>query len=125
MKLAIIVPAAIAILAATGAHAQTGSADDGHRLVQRDCAMCHDVERTGASANPAAPPFRNLHLIYPLNQIAQALAEGTIANHPPMSPYHLSASEIADIVRYLNSIQTDQQSQNAPAARWTVKALDP
>ena len=56
---------------------------------------------------------------------AQALAEGTIANHPPMSPYHLSASEIADIVRYLNSIQTDQQSQNAPAARWTVKALDP
>ena len=59
MKLAIIVPAAIAILAATGAHAQTGSADDGHRLVQRDCAMCHDVERTGASANPAAPPFRN------------------------------------------------------------------
>jgi hypothetical protein len=42
-----------------------------------------------------------------------------------MSPYHLSASEIANIVRYLNSIQTDQQSQNAPAARWTVKALDP
>ena len=111
MKPATIVPVVIAVLAAAGAHAQAVSADEGHRLVQRDCAMCHAVGGTGASPNSAAPAFRNLHLVHPLGQIAQALAEGTIASHPPMPPYHLSAGEIADIVRYLNSIQTDQQSQ--------------
>ena len=107
MKLAIIVPAAMAILAAAGVHAQTVSADKGHRLVQRDCAMCHAVEGTGGgSPIPGAPPFRDLHLIFPLNQLAKALTEGTIASHPP-PPYRLSASDIADIVRYVNGIQTD------------------
>jgi cytochrome c len=106
VKLAIIVPAAVAVLAAAGVHAQTVSADKGHRLVQRDCAMCHAVERTGGSPIPGAPPFRDLHLIFPLNQLAQALTEGTIASHPP-SPYRLSARDIADIVRYVNSVQTE------------------
>ncbi|HXQ09708.1 MAG TPA: cytochrome c [Caulobacteraceae bacterium] len=113
MKPAIIV-AAIAVVAAAGARAQTVSADEGHRLVERDCAQCHAVERTGESPNPAAPHFRDLHFTYPINQLAQALTEGTIAGHPPMPPYHLTPTEIADIIRYLTSIQTEQQSRAAP-----------
>jgi mono/diheme cytochrome c family protein len=93
---------------AHGALAQPSSDDNGHHLVLRDCAMCHAVEQTGASQHPAAPAFRDLNLRYPLNSLAGALAEGIIIGHPRMPQYHFSPDEIADIVRYLKSIQSHQ-----------------
>ena len=104
----------LASLAAQGSMAQAASADEGHDLVQRDCAMCHAVDRTGASPNPGAPAFRDLHLRYPVNSLAVALAEGTIIGHPQMPQYKFSTDQIADIIRYLNSIQTLQPSRIDP-----------
>jgi cytochrome c len=104
----------LASLAAQGSMAQAVSVDEGHDLVQLDCAMCHAVDRTGASPNPGAPAFRDLHLRYPVNSLAVALAEGTIIGHPQMPQYKFSTDQIADIIRYLNSIQTLQPSRIDP-----------
>ena len=72
--------------------------------------MCHDVERTGASANPAAPPFRNLHLIYPLNQIAQALFGPQIGSGP-LDPAKMYEEYLAAAVP-LAQLTADRQHQH-------------
>jgi mono/diheme cytochrome c family protein len=114
---------AIGLSVTHGSSAQLGPVEIGHNLVLRDCGMCHAVGQTGASPNPAAPTFRDLHLRYPVNSLARALAEGTIIGHPRMPQFHFSPGEIADIIRYLNSIQTQQPAKIDPARRGSPTAF--
>jgi cytochrome c len=97
---------AASILMVQGSSAQAASADDGHDLVQRNCAMCHAVGRADASPNPAAPAFPNLHLFFPVDNLAKPLAEGRLAGHPPIPAFKFSPGQITDIIMYLHSIQT-------------------
>lgn len=101
----------LGLCAARGSLAQTSSVDRGRELVQRDCAMCHAVGPTGASPNPASPAFRDLNLRYPIDDLAEALAEGIIIGHPEMPQFQFSADDVADIIKYLKSIQTRQPAE--------------
>src|SRR5262245_26204219 len=47
----------------------------GHALLESDCSRCHAIERTGTSPHRQAPPFRNLGQRYPVEFLAEALAE--------------------------------------------------
>jgi mono/diheme cytochrome c family protein len=80
------------------------SPDRGHALVMRDCARCHSVEATGASRFRPAPPFRTLHSQYPLDSLEEALAEGIISGHPAMPEFEYSASDVADIIAWMKSL---------------------
>jgi cytochrome c len=83
----------------------------GARLIQRNCGMCHAVGRVGFSPNPQAPPFRDLHLRYEVETLAEALAEGILTGHPAMPEFRFEPSEVKAIVAYLRSIQSKRLTE--------------
>lgn len=89
------------------AHAQVGSALEkrGEALLAKHCARCHAVGRTGASPHPSAQPFRTLARKYPIEGLAEALAEGIFVGHPDMPEFAFEADEVGAILAYLKSIQ--------------------
>jgi mono/diheme cytochrome c family protein len=95
----------VAVLAGASG-AQAASLENGRRIVQRNCAMCHAIGTTGESRRRAAPAFRDLHNRYPIEMLAEALAEGMLTGHPEMPEFKFQPREIDDIIAYLNSIQT-------------------
>lgn len=93
-------------LAASAAHAQ--SLQRGELLVRRHCGGCHAVGKTGASTEPAAPPFRELYRRYEPDTLAEALAEGVLTGHPQMPEFRFKAGDVKAITAYLSSIQARQ-----------------
>lgn len=85
----------------------------GQRLVERNCAMCHAVGRTGTSPNAAAPAFRDLHRRMDVEMLGEGLAQGILTDHPAMPEFRFSPNEVVAIVRYLRSIQ-ERQTVRAP-----------
>jgi cytochrome c len=104
-----------AVLTASEAEARA-SAERGHELAQKDCAMCHAIGREGDSANAMAPPFRELHKRYPVDNLAEALAEGILTGHPQMPEFRLSPREIDDLIAYLKTLQTHRTASDAGPA---------
>ena len=52
-----------------------------------------------------APPFRELHLRYPVDSLAEAFAEGIVTGHPSMPEFRLDPGQIADVIAYLKSLE--------------------
>lgn len=77
----------------------------GHRLVARNCGMCHAVGPAGLSANPQAPPFRFLNQRMEVDKLGEGLATGILTGHPAMPEFRFEPYEVVSIVRYLKSIQ--------------------
>lgn len=100
----------VAVLAATFAASapasQAASVESGRKLVQRNCSMCHAVGERGRSPKTGAPPFRELHTRYPVEMLAEALAESILTGHPAMPEFKFSPREIEDIIAYLDAIQS-------------------
>lgn len=86
----------------------------GHALVERNCGVCHAVGRADTSANPAAPAFRELHRRYPVENLAEALAEGILTGHPQMPEFAFPPDDVSAIIAYLKSIQTHQGAALGP-----------
>jgi mono/diheme cytochrome c family protein len=84
-----------------------GSPARGLKIAERNCARCHAVGRTGASANPRSPPFRTLAQRYPLRDLEESLGEGIMVGHegPDMPVFEFSPDQIADLMAYLGAIQ--------------------
>ena len=104
---------AIAILAAYAASEALARSsleiERGRAFVQRHCATCHAVGRTGASPYTPAPPFRTLHKRYDVEALAEALAEGIVVGHGgarQMPQFKLSPAEIDDLLAYLKSLES-------------------
>lgn len=77
----------------------------GEQLLQRDCASCHAIGRTGASPRPDAPAFRTLGQRYRIEALEESLAEGIMSGHPDMPEFSFDADDVGAIIAYLNSIQ--------------------
>ena len=77
----------------------------GASLLTTNCSRCHAIGRDGASPHPAAPPFRTLSRKYPIEGLAETLAEGLSVGHPDMPEFVFEPDEIAAILAYLKSIQ--------------------
>jgi cytochrome c len=73
--------------------------------VRANCARCHAIYETGESPLKAAPPFRTLHLRYPVESLEESLAEGTIAGHPAMPEFSFDPGQVGDVIDYLKSLQ--------------------
>jgi mono/diheme cytochrome c family protein len=102
---------ALFALAGPAAAQDQAQRDHGAALTQRFCAGCHAIGRNGKSPNPAAPPFRELHRRYSIDNLAEALAEGMLVGHPAMPEFQFQPQDIRAIISYLKSIQTDQQAR--------------
>ena len=70
-----------------------------------NCARCHSVDKITPSPLKIAPPFRNLHLRYPVEDLAEALAEGIETGHPTMPTFRLEPDQINDLLSYLKTLE--------------------
>jgi mono/diheme cytochrome c family protein len=86
------------------AAAQEGRAQRGRHFVQVHCSGCHATGRVGESPLPIAPPFRILHTRYPVESLAEALAEGITTGHPTMPEFRLDPAQINDVIAYLQTL---------------------
>jgi cytochrome c len=95
------------VLAGVPAFAQNRTPQErqGEALLAKNCSRCHAIARTGASPHPEAPPFRTLSRKYPIEGLAEALAEGIFVGHPDMPEFIFEADEVGAILAYLKSIQ--------------------
>tara|TARA_R110002110_G_scaffold58355_9_gene165906 strand:+ start:2987 stop:3331 length:345 start_codon:yes stop_codon:yes gene_type:complete len=77
----------------------------GQTLAESRCAHCHAVGRDGKSPVAAAPAFRHLGRKWPVENLAEALAEGIVVGHPAMPAIAFSPTEIDDFLAWLQVIQ--------------------
>ena len=101
----------IASLAFASPALAKGDQARGLKIAQRNCAVCHAVGRTGASANPKSPPFRTLAQRYPLQELEESLGEGIMVGHegPEMPVFEFSPGQIEDLMSYLGAIQVKKR----------------
>lgn len=88
-----------------------GSADRGAILVRQNCAGCHAVERSGDSPMAAAPPFRDMGVQYPVQDLQEAFAEGLVTAHPAMPAFQFGPAQISDVIAYLENVSGTGQRQ--------------
>jgi cytochrome c len=82
-----------------------GDIKAGRALAIDRCSACHAVDVGDASAQPAAPPFRDLNDRYDVEGLAESLAEGIFVGNPIMPEHVLEAAEILDLIAYLRSFE--------------------
>src|SRR4051812_8089599 len=75
-------PFLLAVQVTPVADLQNPSVRRGHTLVEAACAACHALGRFDATPWKSAPPLREVHKRYPVEDLAEALAEGLITGHP-------------------------------------------
>ena len=77
----------------------------GYGLVRTHCARCHAVGKTGESPLQGAPPFRTLHLHYPVESLEESLAEGIMTGHPAMPEFKFDPDQVGEVIAYLKSLE--------------------
>ncbi|WP_293906849.1 cytochrome c [Phenylobacterium sp.] len=87
----------------------------GRALAARNCGMCHAIGKTGLSANPQAPPFRQLNRRMDIDKLGAGLAQGILTGHPAMPEFRFEPNEVVAIVRYLKAVQARTHVELAPA----------
>lgn len=84
---------------------QEGRVQRGLTFARTNCAQCHAIGRIGDSPLSEAPPFRDLHKRYPVENLAESFAEGITTGHPSMPEFKLDPAQINDLIAYLKSIE--------------------
>ncbi|WP_374514919.1 cytochrome c [Brevundimonas sp.] len=79
----------------------------GQRIAAVTCASCHAIAAADASPMPQATPFREIVHRYPLDRLEEAFAEGLVTGHPAMPPFVFRASEIDDLIAYLETVRDE------------------
>ena len=88
------------------AGAQTSpAAQRGLTFARVHCAQCHSLDAVSESPLKIAPPFRNLHLKFPVESLVRRLSEGISANHPTMPQFRLDADQINDVIAFMKSLE--------------------
>jgi len=99
---------AFAVLAAAVGAAQPAAAANiqrGQTLARTYCASCHAIDRTSPSPLTIAPPFRDLHRSYAVENLSEALAEGIMTGHPSMPQFRFDPDQIDDFIAFLKSLE--------------------
>ena len=93
------------LLAITPALAASPAEQRGKTFALTNCARCHSIDRVTQSPLKIAPPFRTLHNRYPVETLAEALAEGIQTGHPTMPEFELDPDQIHDLLSYLRTLE--------------------
>ena len=106
MKRSLLVLSIIALLWSTYAHARYAERQHGKELLQKLCARCHSVGKTGASPNRLAPPFRSFSetKLYD-SDFMQRLQNGLTSIHPFMPTFRFNRDNAEEALNYMKSIQ--------------------
>lgn len=101
----ILMPLALTLISLTPAAAASPDEQRGKTFALNNCARCHSIDKVTASPLKIAPPFRILHNRYPIETIAEALAEGIQTGHPTMPVFQLDPDQIHDLLAYLKTLE--------------------
>jgi cytochrome c len=102
--LAIVVALLLLAALSTLVPGQQSASERGRVLVERECARCHAVSRTGQSRHTSAPPFRDLSKKYPVENLSEALAEGIVVGHKDMPEFLFEPADIEAILAYISGL---------------------
>jgi mono/diheme cytochrome c family protein len=98
-------PLALTLIMLTQAVAASPAEQRGKTFVLNNCAQCHSIDKVTPSPLKIAPPFRTLHLRYPIESLGEALAEGISTGHPTMPEFQLDLDQIHDVLSYLKTLE--------------------
>jgi hypothetical protein len=106
MKRSLLALSTIVVLWTTFAHARYVERQHGKEMLQKLCAGCHSVGRTGASPNRLAPPFRSFSetKLYD-SDFMQRLQDGLTSIHPFMPTFRFNRENAEEALNYMKSIQ--------------------
>src|SRR5829696_1734878 len=99
-----------------GALAASDQATDerkGRTIVQINCATCHAVGRQGDSPMTKAPPFRDLHKRYPVENLQEGLGEGIATGHATMPEFKFEPKQVDEIIDYLKTLERQSRRDDA------------
>jgi mono/diheme cytochrome c family protein len=96
---------AFSVIMVTQTLAASPAEQRGKTFALANCARCHSIDKVTESPLKIAPPFRTLHLRYPIETLAEALAEGIVTGHPTMPQFQLDPDQIHDLLSYLKSLE--------------------
>ena len=96
----------ICLFWSTVAHARAEQQRSGKEMLQKLCARCHAVGRTGASPNRQAPPFRSFSetKLYD-SDFLQRLQDGYSSIHRFMPTFRFNREDAEEVLNYMKSIQ--------------------
>jgi mono/diheme cytochrome c family protein len=77
----------------------------GQTFVRVNCSRCHAIDKVSASALKIAPPFRDLHQRYAVEDLQEALVEGIQTGHANMPEFRLDPGQAADVIDYLKRLE--------------------
>jgi cytochrome c len=97
--------ALLIVSAASANAAEKTLIDKGEVVVKENCSRCHAIGKDGDSPHKEAPPFRTLSGKYPIDDLAESLAEGIVSGHPDMPIFVFNPDDVEAIIEYLQSIQ--------------------
>lgn len=95
----------VTVNAGAAAQGLSPTAQRGLTFVRTNCAKCHSIDNVSPSPLAIAPPFRNLHLKYPVETLEEALAEGIVTGHPSMPEFRLDPGQVRDVISYLKTLE--------------------
>ena len=95
----------VTLMLTTSALAMSPAEQRGKTFALNNCARCHSIDRVTPSPLKIAPPFRTLHLRYPVETLGEALAEGIVTGHPTMPAFQLDPDQINDLLSYLKTLE--------------------
>jgi len=81
------------------------AAQRGLTYVRTYCARCHSVDKVTESPLRVAIPLRDVHRHYPVESLAESLAEGIRTGHPSMPEYQLDPGQVGDVIAYLKTLE--------------------
>jgi mono/diheme cytochrome c family protein len=95
----------VLLMLAAPAAAASPAQQRGKAYARAHCARCHAIGQVGESPLAFAPPFRMLHLRYPITTLGEALAEGIYTGHADMPAFELNPEQIHDLLSYLRTLE--------------------
>jgi mono/diheme cytochrome c family protein len=81
----------------------------GHTIAREHCARCHGIGPTDQSPFEEAPPFSHIAERYPIENLAEAFAEGILIGHKEMPPFEFRPRDIDALLAYLGSLEPPPQ----------------
>ena len=101
----IFAPIAWTLVMSMPAVAASPDQQRGKTFALNNCARCHAIDRVNQSPLKIAPPFRTLHKRYPIETLAESLAESIQTGHPTMPEFQLDPDQIHDLLSYLKTLE--------------------
>jgi|SRR5215216_2871669 len=95
----------VSLVGPVAASDQAADERKGRTIVQMNCATCHATGRQGDSPMAKAPPFRDLHKRYPVENLQEALGEGITAGHATMPEFKFEPKQVDEIIDYLKTLE--------------------